>query len=126
MMEKLNSKPFDPNQPLSKPELRAKVKEYMQYLLKMGERPDVIRELANVLREELGLYEDIDEGIVTKAGVIGAMTARVVIQMLKFQGQKRLVIQTIISVLTEELEKMEHCEMMKRIRGEKMKWLNSK
>lgn len=112
-----NSKPFNPDRPVSKQELRAKVKNYLQYLLKIRERPDVIKTRTNILREELGLYEDIDKGIITKVGVIGVMIARIIIQMLKQQDSKRLIIQSIISVLQEELERMEHCEMMKRIRG---------
>lgn len=119
MAEKSKLKPFDPDQVLSKSELRAKVKSYMQYLLKMAERPDEIRAKANILREELGLYEDIDTGIKTKVGIIGVMVARTIIQMLKFQNYKKLVIQTIISALQEELERMEHCEMIRRIRGKK-------
>jgi len=119
MAEKPKLKPFDPDQPLSKPELRAKVKSYIQYLLKLAERPDEIRTKANILREELGLYEDIDTEFMTRAGSVGALVARTIIQMLKFQDYKKLVLQSIISALQEELARMEHCEMIRRIRGKR-------
>lgn len=114
----LNSlkKPFNPNHPISKQELRATVKKYTSYMLKIKETPDIIKTRTNILREELGLYEDIDIEFMTRPGMTGVLVAKTIIAGLKLQESKKLVIQSIVSVLTEELEKMEHCEMMKRVR----------
>lgn len=108
-------KPFNPDQALSKPELRKKVSSYMRYLLKMGTKPDVIRERANVLRDELGLYEDIDVEFMTKPGTTGILVAKTIITGLRLQESKGIIIRSIISVLIEELERMEFCEEMKKI-----------
>ena len=111
--------PFDPDQTLSKPELRKKVSSYMRYLLKIGTKPDVIKERANVLRDELGLYEDIDVEFMTKPGTTGILVAKTIITGLRLQESKGIIIKSIISVLTEELERMEFCAEMKRVKGKK-------
>jgi len=110
------SKPFDPDQALTKPELRKKVSSYMRHLLKIGEKPDVIKSKANIMRDMLELYEDIDVTFMTKPGTTGILMAKTIITGLRLAESKKLVIQSIISVLTEELERMEFCEEMKRVR----------
>ena len=109
-------KPFNPDQALSKPELRKKVSSYMRYLLKIGIKPDVIRERANVLRDELGLHEDIDVEFMTKPGTTGILVAKTIITGLRLQENKGIIIKSIISVLVEELERMEFCESMQRVK----------
>jgi len=111
------SKPFDPNQALSKPELRKKVKSYMKYLLRMGTKPDVIKTRANILRDQLGLYEDVDIEFMTKPGTTGILVAKTIITGLRLQESKGIIIKSIVSVLIEELERMEFCEEMKRVKG---------
>jgi hypothetical protein len=109
------SKPFDPDQALSKPELRKKVSSYMRYLLKIGTKPDVIRERANSMRDEFELYEDIDIEFMTKPGTTGILVAKTIITGLRLQESKGIMIKSIISILQEELERMEFCEGMRRI-----------
>ena len=59
-------KPFDPERHQSKEELRQQVTRYIAYLRKMAEPEDVIRERANILREGLGLHDDIEEELEIK------------------------------------------------------------
>ena len=110
------SKPFDPDQALSKPELRKKVSSYMRYLLKMGTKPDVIRERANTMRDMLELYEDIDITFMTKPGITGILVAKTIITGLRLQEGKGIIIKSIISILQEELERMEFCEFMQKVK----------
>ena len=88
----------------------------MKYLLRMGTKPDVIKTRANILRDQLGLYEDVDIEFMTKPGTTGILVAKTIITGLRLQESKGIIIKSIVSVLTEELERMEFCEEMRRIK----------
>ena len=87
----------------------------MRYLLKMGTKPDVIKNRANILRDEFELYEDIDIEFMTKPGTTGILVAKTIITGLRLQESKGIIIKSIISVLTEEIERMEFCESMQKV-----------
>lgn len=63
-MEAISQKEhFDPNRLVSKEERRRQVANYINYIRKIGDPEDLIREKANILRESLSLHDDIEDEI---------------------------------------------------------------
>lgn len=112
-------KPFNPDRKTSIRERREKVDNYIEYLTKTCEKPEVIKLRANILRDSLGLFKDIDTEFMAKPGKTGSLVAKAIISTIKIfdspDGEK-IFLQSLVENLQEELEKREHNEFVNAVK----------